>query len=335
MTQELKPGPILVTGAAGLLGKAMVDRFQNEYEKVHAFVLTGQERPASWNDRVTVFEGDVTEANTLIPAMEGVHTVFHNVAKIGDWGPAKQFHEVGVVGTENLIGLALPVDARFLLTSSITVNGDQIGNGTREVDQPFGKPMGPYSAAKQKQEELTLGYHRDKGLRATVIRPGNIIGPGSQPWVHTCIEQLRLKRPAVIGSGDVRFGCCYVDNVVEVFALAAENDDAIGKVYYALDDCAEVSWRKYISDLAQIAGTPPPKSVPMSVAKVITVVGESLWRLVGAENRPPLTREALNQVANDMEFSLARSRQDLGYEPIATYEQAMNAIAEYVKREGL
>jgi nucleoside-diphosphate-sugar epimerase len=331
MNFALHNDPIFITGAGGFLGNRMVELFQSQYREIRALLFSGETRSPSWADNVKVFYGDVTKIETLRAPMKGIKQVFHHAAMVGDWGSEAIFHAVGVNGTENIIQLALEENAHLLLTSSIVVNGADIGKGARHEKLPYGKPLGVYSRTKQKQEQVAIYAHMQDGLKLTVIRPGNVTGAGSQPWVNETVSQMQKSLPILIGGGMHKSGLCNVDNVVEVFRLAALNPIAIGKVYNALDSCAEITWKQYFQDLARIAQTPAPKSISVTLAKMMATFGEWTWETLRMKGRPPLTHDALNLVGQTTEFSLKKANDELGYQPVVTYQETLDQIKQYLK----
>lgn len=325
---------ILITGADGFIGRTMIRRFQNEYARIHALILPGHPVPDEWGERVTIFEGDVTKPETLIAPSEGVGKIFHHAALVTDWGPNDLFHKVDVQGTEHIIHQALRQDAHLLLTSSIAVHGADLGKGDRREDMPHGKPLGVYSRNKMAQEMTARKAAADRGLKLTVIRPANVVGPASGPWVHGVIDQLRKGRPALIDGGDFPSAAVHVENVVELFALAAQNPKALGGIYHAVDHLGDVTWREYLQLLATEAGCKPPKALSGSLAKLFATASESLWRVLRLKSRPPLTHEALNLVSRATHINGTRAQEDLNYKPILNREAALKSITDYIREVG-
>src|SRR5690606_37650031 len=152
-------------------------------------------------------------------------------------------------------------------------------------------PQGAYSRAKQAQERIARALEASHGLKITIVRPANVYGPGSVPWVDKVVEHLMAGRPALVGDGRRDAGLTYVDNVVDVFLRAAERPGAIGRAYNACDE-AGVTWRRYFSDLARMIGAPAPTSMPTQIAAAAAIGADAVFQLLGRDDRPPITREA-------------------------------------------
>jgi nucleoside-diphosphate-sugar epimerase len=326
------PEPVLVTGATGFIGRHLVRRLLDDGVDPIAFDLPDAPVPASWGGRVGVTPGDITDAARVREVVRG-GTVIHLAAVVGDWGDEAVFRAVTVEGSRHVFEAAVATGARVALASSIVVYGDRIGAQACDEDTPFGRALGPYSRCKQRQEQLAWDYHRDRDMALTVVRPANVYGPGCKPWVHDIIDVLRSGAPCLLGGGDFDAGLVYVDNLIDVLLAAAASERALGRVYNACD--GSITWARYISDLAQIAGTRPPRSAPLWLARAAAPVLESLWRLGRVKRRPLLTREAVNLVGSAHRIQTRRAADELGWTPRIGYEQAMGAIAASLRdRDG-
>lgn len=312
-------------------------------------MLPGEPIPADWNrfvgdGTIEIVRGDIADADAVRRAVRGssgesAKTIFHLAAVVGDWGPEALFQRVTVEGTGHLLRAAAvegPGDgagpgARVVLASSIVVYGDRLRRGPCPESTPHGRALGPYSRAKQAQERLARRLAGELGVDLTVVRPANVYGPGSRPWVEMVLPLLRARQVTLIDGGDHSAGLCHVENLVDLLLLAAQEDTAIGRIYNASDlapEAAPVTWRRYFGDLARIIDAPPPRSVPYGLARPLASACESTWRLLRRSERPPLTREALNLAAADHRIPTVRARDDLGWTPRVGYDAALAEIAD-------
>lgn len=295
---------------------------------MRALVLPDEPLPEAWDASVEVIRGDITQRDGLGPAVEGAEVVFHLAARVGDWGPEQAFQRVSVEGTGNMLRAAAVRGARFVLASSIVVYGDRLGREVCSEDLAHGRAYGPYSRSKQAQEGLAREWAA-RGTDVRIVRPANVYGSGSRIWVDEVIRLLREGSPTLVGGGGGNAGLVHVDNVVDILIRAASDRSPPGGVYNACDEL-DVSWRRYFSDLAAIAGAGTPRSAPAWLAWPMASIMEPLWRLAGSARRPPLTREALHLICADHQVPAARARETLGHRSLVDYDQAMAAVADYV-----
>ena len=322
--------PVLVTGAGGFIGRHLIRRLRADSVEVQALLLPEEEAPEDWQD-VEILRGDITDADAMAAAVKQVGTVFHLAAVVTDWGPEELFQTVTVDGTANVLLPAARYGVRAILASSIVVYGDDLGKGPCREDRRYGAPQGPYSRAKQAQEQLALRLAEDTDLKLTVIRPANVYGVGSRPWVEMVLPLLRRREFTLIAGGNHNAGLCHVENLVEMLMLAGSRAEAIGRVYNACDPW-EISWKRYFSDLARFVEAPPPRSLPRFLAKPTAALCERWWRWTKRPGRPPMTLEALNLAGSNHQIPIDRARDELGYEPRISYEEAIAELEEHLGR---
>jgi nucleoside-diphosphate-sugar epimerase len=322
------PGPALVTGGLGFIGRHLVEALLEREQPVIVFDLPGGRVPDSWRGRVEVRFGDITQSAEVQAALADAGVIFHTAAVVSDWAPRADFESVTLEGSRYVFDAAVRSSARVLLLSSFSVYGDKIGRGLLREESGFGQPLGIYGEYKQKQEALAWDYHRQHGLPLTVVRPSKVYGPGSKPWVHEVANVLRRGQPALIDGGNYVPGLVYVDNLVDLILLAASHPQALGRAYNGYDGTT-TTLRQYFTDLAQIVGAPPPRSMPRWAAGLLAAVIEPAWKLLRIQSRPLLTRDSLRLISANYQISIERAQIELGFRPRVTYAEGIRRIAEY------
>jgi 2-alkyl-3-oxoalkanoate reductase len=303
----------LVTGASGFIGRRVVARLLRDGEPVRALLFPHEELPG-----VERALGDVTDRASVVAALDGVDRVVHLAAKVGDWGPLGEFRAVNVGGTTNVIAAA--GDRRVVHVSSIVVYGPRLRTGGCEEDAPLAYGLGPYGITKRESEVVA-----SRGPNVAVVRPGNVWGPVSPLWVEELSRLLRAGRVPLVDGGVGDAHLAHVENVVDVIVAALTAPAAGGRVYNAVDGHG-VSWRRYLTDLARVAGAPPPwLTLPRSLALAAAVGMEAAWRLARAEQRPLMTREAVQLLASGPPVSNTRAVRELGFRP-RSYEEGLQSL---------
>lgn len=161
---------VLLTGAAGLVGRAAVDVLR-EHHEVTAFDV----RPV---DGVSdAIQGDVLDLAAVLAAMRGcdavVNTIMAPNPTYADGGPG---FTVNVTGMFNLLEAARHCGVqRFVHTSSGAVHGGYPQETRLTHDLYPLKASGAYSLSKVLQEELARNYHEQHGLAVACIRPWGIV----------------------------------------------------------------------------------------------------------------------------------------------------------------
>jgi nucleoside-diphosphate-sugar epimerase len=211
-------GPILVTGAAGLIGGRLVNRLVAEGADVIATDRRAAEAPpgAGW---VTV---DLTDAPSLLALMRDaqVRAVVHAGAISGPMVAAGDPHQVmpvNVGGALNIAEAALRTGVeRLIALSSAGVYGAQATLDPVREDAPL-NATDIYGASKIAAETVLRAYRHDHGLPAIVLRPSSVYGPGRTTacFIRDMIDHAwRGDLLALAPEGACRRQFVHVDDVV-------------------------------------------------------------------------------------------------------------------------
>lgn len=174
------PMSVLVTGASGLVGRAVICRLLERGFRVTA--LAHRSAPPAGID---VAEGDVTLESSLAAAMQGRQAVVHAGALLQ--GTGEQLHLVNVVGTENVCRKAAAAGVqRVVVLSSASVYGSGPFENADE-GHPIA-PSYPYAESKAAGEGVARSIlSRD----ATVLRPVTIYRTGRCPFLEFLASVVR------------------------------------------------------------------------------------------------------------------------------------------------
>ena len=321
--------PVLVTGATGFIGRRLIDRLTAAGVPVTALLLENEAVPTEWGGSVEIARGNVCDPASVRSALAGVGTVFHLAALVAEQNSDYDAHwAVTAEGSRNVYAAAAIQGARVVVTTSICAYGDRVSRDVCEETSERGLHQGPYGRAKQGQEDFAREAHERDGLAVTVVRPSNVFGIGSKPWLQMLSERIATGTMVVLG-GSGNAGLVYVENLVDALLLVAANDVAIGRTYNVCDG-APVTWRKYMDDLAAILEVAPPPEVPREALYEAALANEDPAQNIGprSEEIPPL--EMLNLVGADSRFPTDRIREDVGWTPRVTYEEALGVLREHL-----
>lgn len=239
----------LVTGAGGFIGSHLcehllvlnqrvvaVDNFDTgSHDNIAALVDAAVARGAEdADDRLTVHELDIRDADGITEACEGVDHVLHHAAIASvprTLAEPVDSHAVNVDGTFHLLEAARATKVRsFVHASSSAVYGDCPGEtetGAQREDR-IGRPLSPYAAHKHIAEILGQSVARSFGLPVAALRYFNILGARQDPngayaavipkWA-TLLAQG--EQPVIFGDGLNTRDFCPVEDVVQANLLAA------------------------------------------------------------------------------------------------------------------
>jgi nucleoside-diphosphate-sugar epimerase len=319
----------VVTGATGCIGTVLCRELRAGGWNVRALVRPGREHGHIAGYISGIHTGNILFPESLAGLADGADVVFHLAARVSDYGSKKQFYEPILEGTRNMLDACAGKAGRFVQVSSITACG--VGrhlNGQKEADRCFRSGI-PYSDAKL-EAEAQVSSSSDRFPRGCVIvRPSNVVGPRS-PWVDDVCRHFRtLMGIPLIDRGRYSASLVYVDNLVDGIIMAGTREEAAGRTYHFCDDW-QVSWRRYLTDLAGFMGKKPRGNLPFPLAWGLGHVMETLFTPLGL--RPPVTRLAAGLMGRDNHVDTSKSQKELGWRTRVSYPQAMQHIGEYVKK---
>ncbi len=307
---------VLVTGANGLIGRHLVRRLLQEGNSVRIYV---RRQPAAefMNDgKVEVFLGDLGDPAAVDRAVAGTEIVYHVGAAMTG---AAHDHERGTVcGTQNVVDSMLRYNAqRLVYISSLSCLHAEVARRGDVITEnwpiePSPTKRGAYTQAKTAAEKIVLDAVRDQHLRAVLLRPGRVFGPGMTlltPEVARRVGNFFV----VLGDGTRELPLVYVDDVIDAIVLAAETSEFDGRVFHIVDR-TRITQNQVICDYtSKNAMKAKVIRVPLPVVYSVALGFELLSKIL---KRPaPLSIYRVKSALARMQFDCTRAAKELGWKP--------------------
>ena len=325
----------LITGAGGLVGSSLAEACVKRGYKVKALIRSGSDGSFLEKLGVEVVRGDLQDKSLPIEATQGVDTVFHCAAKVGDWGSVDSYRQVNVEGLRKLLDSLNPAQLyKFVHFSSLGVYEARHHYQTDESTPPPDQHFDGYTQSKMESEKLALQYHKDKGYPIVVLRPGFIYGPRDRTVLPRLMEKLKTKEVKYIGSSSYAMNNIFVGNLVQAAFLALDNSNAVGQVFN-LTDGEKVSKKRFITTIAKGMNLPTPffLPVPLWLVRLIASSMEKKALKRGALEAPKITKANIKFLGLNLDFSIEKAKRILGYAPAKTFDEGMAETLNWYKNK--
>ncbi len=331
-------GRVLVTGGSGFVGTNLVTELLDRGHAVRSFDRAPS--PLAPRDRLETMVGDITDADDVAHAVEGIDTVIHTAAVIdlmggGNDSARERSFAVNVGGTKNLVHAAQAAGVkRFVYTASnsVVMGGRPIVDGDETL--PYTTRFADlYTETKVVAEKFVLAANGVAGMLTCSIRPSGIWGRGDQTMFRKLFESVLAGHVKVlVGSKDVKLDNSYVHNLIHGFILAGEHlvpgGSAPGQAYF-INDGEPINMFEFSRPVIEACGHRWPRfRVSGRLVHAVMSVWQWLHFRFGLP-QPPLEPLAVERVYLDNYFSTAKAERDLGYRPLYTTTAAMADCLPY------
>jgi dihydroflavonol-4-reductase len=319
--------PVLVTGASGFVGAAVVRALLARGRKLRVLLRPRSDRRNLVGLDVEPRIGALEDAASLAAAIEGCGALYHVAADYRLWVKDEgAMVRANVEGTRLLMEAALARRvASIVYTSSVATLGI-IGDGTpsdENTPSTLGDMIGPDKRSKHSAEGVVRDFVRQRGLPAVIVNPSTPVGPGDvkpTPTGRMIVEAASGKMPAFVDTG---LNIVHVDDVAAGHLLAEERG-VPGERYILGGE--DLSLAEILKRIALLTGRKPPTiSVPIPAIWPIAIAAEAWARVSGKE--PFVTRDGLRMAKKKMFFSSAKAERALGYRARPAQQALADAVA--------
>lgn len=313
---------VAITGIGGFIGLRMAERARALGWAVRGLDLSPAAAESARALGAEVVVGSVNDAAAVSAALKGADWVFHTAAIVEEDGPRHIYELVNVEGTRTVCTVARDLGVkRVVHLSSVMVFGFDYPPDVGE-DGPLDGQGNVYNDTKLASEQVALSFNTPDGLGVIVIRPGDVYGDGSLPWLLRPVEMLRRGLFMLPGWGRGVINHVHVDNLIDGVLLALEKN-AFGEAF-TISDGVATPCSQFFRTHALLAGTRSAPALPTWLVLGLLKLSQPYWRWRG--EKPPASPTATRFLLRRHRYSIAKAERLLGYAPCISLEQGMAAI---------
>lgn len=306
---------ILVTGATGFVGSALVHRLVADSPTDH-FIVALRKAGTGWPSQVSsAVVGELGPDTDWCAALKEVKGLVHSAARVhvmaeSSADPLAEFRRVNVDGTMNLARQAAAAGVqRFVFVSSIKVNGEATTQGQPFTESDAPAPLDPYGQSKHEAELGLRQLAADTGMEVVIIRPTLVYGPGVKANFAALMRVVKSGWPLPFGAVHNQRSLVALDNLVDLIITCMHHPAAANQTFFASDG-HDLSTADLVRGMARAAGVParlwPVPVWALRVASAALGKGTVVQRL-----------------CSNLQVDISKARNMLGWVPPLSVDEGM------------
>jgi nucleoside-diphosphate-sugar epimerase len=315
---------ILVTGATGFVGNALVNRLAVE-RAGNGVVAAVRRNNSSWPEGVREVQvGNLLPNTDWVDSLRSVNAVVHCAARVHVMqddasDPLQIYREVNVNGTLNLARQAAQAGVRrFVFVSSIKVNGESTLPGRPFFADDAPEPLDPYGVSKLEAEQGLLKIAAQTGMEVVIVRPPLVYGLGVKANFATMMRWVLRGVPLPFGRIHNSRSMVALDNLVDLLVTCLTHPAAAGQTFLASDG-DDVSTTDLLRRTARAMGK---RALLLPVpASWLEMVGALLGR-----------RAMVQRLCGSLQVNIDKTRSILGWAPPLTLDEGLKKAVKGLKQ---
>lgn len=320
---------IFITGGTGFIGVNLVKKLYGQKNEITVFAKDAF-HPFLKGLGIRIIEGDITDYRHLFEAVKGHDYVYHLAACTLSAPKEKaKIFSTNVLGTENAMKACLKSNVKKAVYVS---SGSTLGFSRQEIPLTENDSMdfkdNLYGQSKKLGEDKVLEYVA-KGLNATIVLPGYVMGAGE-------VDTRRFGLFKSIASGRIKFtypgggGTVAVEDIVDGIILAMEKGKS-GERYILSNEYVRLF--DFYNLIARMLKKPKIRLRLPSVSYYpMYLLGAVLERTM---KNPPITSEAIRWHFRFRVYDSTKARRELGWKPKIPLAESIRRAIEYYKSIGV
>jgi len=256
---------ILITGASGFIGQALVRTLCNSGREINCAVRSTLSVHAMTQFRqrfnlpdVNVFNvGQLSDATDWKQALDGVETIIHCAARVhildesNNPDSLQKFRAINTQATTHLAQLAIKHKVRrFIFLSSIGVLGTT-SNASPFTDDTIPNPMTPYTLSKFEAEQNLKQLAKD--IEIVIVRPPLVYGHGVSGNFDKLLKLISKGLPIPLGGIRNKRQFLGIDNLIDFIMHCVDSPLAANQTFLIADK-EVVSTTELIRLIAKLMG---------------------------------------------------------------------------------
>ncbi len=308
---------ILITGATGFVGSALMARLQAE-----GLQSLGTCRSTSLNERC-VTAPPLEAGGDWSGLLKGVDTVVHTAARVHvmretSSNPLDAFRAVNVKGSLNLARQAASAGVKgFVFISSVKVNGEETLCARPFAAEDDPAPEDAYGISKAEAEAGLKAISAETGMEFVIIRPPLVYGPGVKGNFAAMMRAVAHGLPLPLGAViDNRRSMVGLDNLVDLIVTCIDHPAAANRTFM-VSDGEDLSTADLLRRLGVAMGKPARllNAPPALLGAAAAMIGK---------------RAVAQRLLDNLQVDISHTRSTLGWKPPVSVDEGLRRAVQGV-----
>ncbi len=314
MLDYFKPSSVLITGAAGFVGRALVQRLLSD--KSFHLVCASRSSFDIQDKNIVFFKCDNCIATQDWKAsLSDIDVVVHLAARVHRLDDRaedsmSEYRSTNVIATLNLARQASIAGVRrFIFISSIKVNGKASRLGLPFSDDDVAAPLDPYGVSKMEAENGLREVCAQAGMELVIIRPPLVYGSGVKANFAALMSAVQRGWPLPLGAVYNQRSLVALDNLVDFIITCITHPQAANEIFL-VSDGQDLSTTELVRYMAQAAKV-PARLLPVPV-----------WALQAAASLLG-KGDTMQRLCGNLQVDISKARNVLGWVPPVSVEEGL------------
>ena len=315
---------IAITGATGLLGHHLIEKFQTEDLEMVALHRPGKENALP--DSIKKRQADILDQVSLREAFEGVDTIIHSAAFVS-FNPRwrNKLFDTNVTGTKNVVDTCLQMGVKNLIHISSVAALGRSSKGTITEESKWNSDNTTDYAETKYLAELEVYRGAEEGLNISMVNPSVILSASQSDRSSARLFDYVWNEKKYYTTGSLN----YVDarDVAEA-VLQLYKKPQHGQKFIL--SAGTLPFREFFVKIAERFNKKPPSIKVSSSLSYWAGLAEE-FRAFLINNEPLVTRQSAKMAIQSYQYSSQKSLDTLGIR-FQTLEQTLEWCCEHYLR---
>ncbi len=339
---------ILITGAAGFIGSHVADYFCKKNMKIFCLVKRSSNLQFIKHLHQNYIYGDITDLEQLEKNFENIDYVIHLAAYVKDWGDYKNFYDINVTGTLNVLKACKTNNIKnIILTGSISSYGEENSFEIKNEKYPYNShykyfldklfpcKMNFYRDSKADCTKEAIKYAEKNDLNLTIIEPCWVYGEREfNTGFYSYLKTVKNRIPFFPGSKKNNFHVIYSADLARAYFLAFKKKlHGVNRIIIGNEKIEKMD--HIYSIFCNETGVPKPHNIPKFLIYPLGFIVELFYSIFVIKKPPLLTRGRVNMFYDNIQYSTENAKKILSFTSEYSLQAGIKKTVKWYKEQNL